>query len=150
MTLVYANFTVTQGHQVASGIAKDSPFDSGTISLQKPFFEQAGIDLSDMHLATLNAQLNCKAITIKKWDYQLENIKWATNFPAENFNFVACEIEINKQRLPAWIYQPSPDTKIAHFQPENVVELISSYIPDLSYGNQLKIWFDSDKISLLK
>ena len=45
---------IKQGHQVASGLAKDNPYPRGTIEMQIPFFQQLGLDLSSFFLGTFN------------------------------------------------------------------------------------------------
>ncbi len=37
---------IERGHQVASGMASDSPYPKGTIEMQTPFFQNLGLDLS--------------------------------------------------------------------------------------------------------
>ena len=45
---------IKSGHQVASGIAKNNPYEKGTVAMQLPFFRDLGLDLSDFYLGTLN------------------------------------------------------------------------------------------------
>ena len=48
---------VVRGHQVASGNSGDKRFPDGTLKLQEPFFQEAGLDLTGWHLATMNLSL---------------------------------------------------------------------------------------------
>ncbi|REL35612.1 hypothetical protein [Thalassotalea euphylliae] len=150
---------VIKGHQVASGKATDSPFSEGTIALQKPFFKKLGLDLSRMFDGTINlaieqtvqdlvqesSQEPCQerhaelCIQFGIADYRFKNVKWTTDWPAEDFDFYSCEIAYQGKCYSAFIYQPKAETKVGHFQPSNVVELIAPFIEGVSYGDELEL-----------
>ncbi|WP_448555216.1 hypothetical protein [Thalassotalea montiporae] len=154
---------VIKGHQVASGKATDSPFSEGTIVLQKPFFKKLGLDLSRMFNGTINLEIEqtgqdlvqalgqetsqepCQkrhaelSDQLGKADYQFKNVKWTTDWPAEDFDFYSCQIAYQGKCYSAFIYQPKAETKVGHFQPSNVVELIAPFIEGLSYGDELEL-----------
>ncbi|REL26969.1 hypothetical protein DXX93_10550 [Thalassotalea euphylliae] len=138
---------VIKGHQVASGKATNSPFSAGTIALQKPFFKKLGLDLSEMFNGTINLALEqpnqvsqaAQSVQFGKADYRFKDVKWTTDWPAEHFDFYACQITHQGKHYSAFIYQPKAETKVGHFQPNNVVELIAPFIAGLSYGDELEL-----------
>ena len=135
---------VVKGHQIASGNASSLPFSAGTIALQKPFFKQLGLDLSAMFDGTINVAVkslsNLDELSLRKPDYRFEHVKWTNSWPAEHFDFYACQFTYQNKCYPAFIYQPKTETKVGHFQPSNVVEVIAPFIDGLSYGDELELW----------
>ncbi|WP_286267613.1 hypothetical protein [Thalassotalea atypica] len=129
-------FTVMKGHQVASGLAINSPYPQGTIALQSPFFRQQGLDLTPYFMGTINAAFACKSIKLKAWDHEVKRLVWFPELPCEDFKFAHCHVIYQNQSYPALIYQPTAETKIGHFQPKNTLEIISEEIKGLKYGVQ--------------
>ena len=143
-------FTVIKGHQVASGLAKDSPFSHGTIELQAPYFKELGLDLSSYFPATINAQFQCRKIDLISWDYKFENVNWAVNFPSESFCFAHAKVLADNRLYDALIYQPVKATKIGHLQAENVLEILAARIEKLAYGCEYQLVIENSKILLAK
>lgn len=140
-------FTLVKGHQIASGLAKDARFPQGTITAQKPYFKALGLKLESYFPATLNAKFNCRKITLTNADFYFKNVKWHTDFPAENFKFFHCRIFTNNAAYAGLIYQPQIETKIEHFHPENQIEVLAPYIENIYYGDTLAL--ESKSLSLL-
>lgn len=140
--------TVVRGHQIASGTTASSPYPAGTIALQKPHFKALGLDLSACYDGTLNLQLDAKSFSIKHADYCFENLRWIDGVNPETFSFVACQIECGEKCHPAWIYYPHPDTKTQHFQPDNLIEVLTEKIADISYGSRLALHYDHRKLQV--
>lgn len=132
-------FTVTKGHQVASGNALDARFPNGTIAAQKPNFKALGLDLADYFPATINAEFHCKKVILTQPNYSFTKVKWHQQMPAENFKFYNCQILTENQAYSGLIYQPQIETKIEHFQSENIIEILAPYISNLRYGDKLHI-----------
>lgn len=132
---------VIKGHQVASGLAENTPFTTGTISLQKPLFKRLGLNLSKMYAGTINLQFPVASLSIVKAHYAFDDIKWHEDVPAECFQFIACQVRHHKSKvwLSAYIYQPVKETKIGHHQPENVLEILTSKIDNLRYGDKIEL-----------
>ena len=130
---------VVKGHQVASGNANDSRFPQGTISAQKPYFKSLGLDLSQYFSATINAKLDCSSVTLTRPNYSFIKVKWHQLMPAENFNFYNCELIVASKIYSGLIYQPEVETKIDHFQPKNLIEILVPYISNIQYGDKLHI-----------
>ena len=140
---------VKKGYGVASGKAKDPRFPKGTISMQKPFFRERGIDLDAYFPGTINLSIAPHNYEIKKAKYTVRNIKWASGEPAEDFSFFDCRILLNTGKLiDGFIYYPHPETKPEHFQSPDTLEIITSFISNLQYGDELIIEVDSEQIKV--
>ncbi|MBO9490600.1 hypothetical protein J7384_09510 [Endozoicomonas sp. G2_1] len=146
--IINIGFTVVKGHQIASGLAADSPYPKGSIEMQAPYFKMLGLDLSNYYLATINAQFNCHAIATKQYHNYFQDVHWAAGFASESFGFIKCGILWQNKRYDALIYQPDKTTKIAHTQPENCLEIIAPKLDGLDYGDQLILQVDANYIEL--
>ena len=138
--------TIVKGYGVASGKSENSPFHAGTITLQKPFFKALGLDLTSFFDGTINIALDVDNVELVFWHHQFNQVKWIANFPAENFRFLKCHLLVNDHLYDGYIYQPIKETKIGHFQKENILEIISEYIPNVQYG--IKITLRVPKLAL--
>lgn len=130
---------VTKGHRVASGLNVDSPFLEGTIKLQKPFFKDLGLNLTNFYDGTINIAFNKSSIKVVNYDHKFKQVKWIEDFPPEDFIFVKCHIIYRDKSYTSYIYQPMKQTKIGHFQKENVLEVISPFIENLQYGDDITL-----------
>ncbi|MCL1124828.1 hypothetical protein [Shewanella surugensis] len=137
---------LVSGHQVASGLAKDSPFSKGTIAMQRPYFLKAGLDLSDCYLGTLNVDIG-SGFSLSSPDYLFADVKWAEDFPAESFSFFKCTLFYHDKWLDAYIYYPHPETKIGHFQNDTVIEILTVPLANIHYGDQVTIKIDGSKLT---
>ena len=139
---------VKQGYGVASGKSKDPRFPNGTIEMQKPFFRERGIDLDRYFSGTINISIAPHNYDIKKAKYTCRNIKWASGEPAEDFSFFDCRILLNTGKsFDGLIYYPHPETKPEHFQTPDTLEIISYFISNLQYGDEVIIEVDSEQIN---
>ncbi|MGB3693834.1 MAG: hypothetical protein WA865_15425 [Spirulinaceae cyanobacterium] len=137
---------VKQGHQVASGIASDSPYDQGTIKIQLPFFQKLGLDLSPYYLGTLNISIAPHSFAIKQPQYTFKKVKWHPDYPPEDFSFSPCQVIVENINYSGFIYYPHPETKIGHFQDDSILEAIALPIPNLNYGDSLQLVVDKREI----
>ncbi|GAC13675.1 hypothetical protein [Aliiglaciecola lipolytica] len=136
-----------QGHQVASGKGVQSPYPAGTIYLQKPFFKKLGLDLSNLFEGTLNVWLPCESFKILNPDFCFENVTWIEGFNQETFSFVKCQVEYQGNQYSGWVYYPHPETKTQHFQQQNLIEILAPYIPNIVYGDELALTFQTERIA---
>jgi len=141
---------VVPGFQIASGNNEDTPFGHSTIALQKPYFEQLGLNLNNMFNGTINLQATkYKSIKLTKPTYCFKRVQWIDGFSAEDFAFIPIEILFNNKRYNGFIYQPLKESKIGHFQPSNVLEILAPFIPDLSYQDSISIELDPNSVDLI-
>jgi len=140
---------VKPGHQVASGNAKDSPYEQGTLAMQLPFFRDLGLDLSGFFLGTLNVSIAPQTFKLVQPKYTFPQVKWHPNFPAETFSFSPCTVIYHEQSYEGLIYYPHPETKIGHFQDDSILEVIAPKIPNLNYGDRLKLAINPQEIQLI-
>ena len=69
--------TVIAGHGVASGRESDSPYPAGTIALQRPFFQDLGLDLTDCFEGTLNVSVAPMELVLRDPDHTFECVDWS-------------------------------------------------------------------------
>ena len=148
MTWQDVSSILLKGHQVASGLAKDSPYESGTIALQTPHFKRLGLDLSRYFAGTLNLSIAPKKVTILKPSHTFPNLKWHPNFGPETFSFCPCEVSVGDRQYQSLIYYPHPETKINHFQDPHTIEVIAPQIPHLKYGDRLTLRVRPDEVAI--
>ncbi|MFA3792703.1 hypothetical protein AB6T38_16475 [Aliiglaciecola sp. SL4] len=141
--------TVIKGHQVASGSGTDSTYPTGTIEMQKPFFKDLGLDLSQCFNGTLNVQLAVSGFKILHPSFCFENVTWAQGFNPETFSFVKCQITFQGQNYSAWVYYPHPETKTLHFQQSNLIEILAPPIDNIYYGDQITLDFPAQSIEFM-
>ncbi|MEM8830609.1 MAG: hypothetical protein AAGE96_14805 [Cyanobacteria bacterium P01_G01_bin.19] len=139
---------VRPGHQVASGMAKDSPYAFGTLKMQLPHFQKLGLDLSDYFLGTLNISIAPHKFKIKNPQYTFPLVKWHPDYQPETFSFSPCQLTFRETVYRGLIYYPHPETKIGHFQSDSIIEVISYPISEIKYGDAVKLRVDSSEVSL--
>ena len=131
--------TVVAGHGVASGQGKNSPFPSGTIAMQAPFFKALGLDLSHYYLATLNVDIYPFRFTINEAPHHFKGVKWSPEHQAEDFFLSPCRVIVIEKPYSALIYYPDPETKIDHFKNASTLEIIAPFIEGICYGSKITI-----------
>ncbi|MBW4465929.1 MAG: hypothetical protein KME07_10890 [Pegethrix bostrychoides GSE-TBD4-15B] len=144
-----ANGTVESGYGVASGQAQDPRFPQGTLALQWPIFEQQSLDLSPYFLGTINLSIAPRRYQINQAKYTLRAIKWSPTEPAEDFSFFDCRLGVGSTWFEGLVYYPHPETKPAHFQPPTTLEIVTSWISGLQYGDSLRLELKAEQISLI-
>ena len=146
---------VKEGHGVASGKAGDPRFTQGTISMQIPYFAELGLKLEQYYSATINLAIFPHRYEIINPKYTFRNVKWSAENPAEDFSFFDCRIlmpskEFTSSGIEGLIYYPHPETKPEHFQSPDVVEILTTYIDNLHYGDELMIEVDSQQMKIYR
>ena len=140
---------VKKGYGVASGKSGNSRFPQGTIELQKPFFYERGLKLDEYFPGTINLSISPHEYEIINAKYTFKNIRWLPDNPAEDFSFFDCGILLDTgEVLSGLIYYPHPETKPEHFQSSDILEIITTYINDLKYGDELIIEVNSQQINI--
>ncbi|PZV19091.1 MAG: hypothetical protein DCF20_03400 [Pseudanabaena sp.] len=148
LSLCVVDGKLIQGHRVASGLSEDSPYAEGSISMQIPFFQNLGLDLSTYFRGTLNIDISPYTYTIQKPQFTFRQVDWTIEHPPEDFSFVSCQVLYKGDRYDGWVYYPHPETKLRHFQNPSVLEVIALPIADLGYGESLQLLINSQEVSL--
>jgi hypothetical protein len=143
---IAVNGIIKRGHQVASGMAEDSPYPKGTIEMQISFFQKLGLDLTPFFPATLNISISSYTFTVKQPEYTFRNVEWTSKHPPEDFSFSRCRVFYKNARYDALIYYPHPETKIAHFQNNSILEILAPFIPNLNYEDNIQVEINSLEI----
>lgn len=158
--------TILQGHRVASGLNGNPLFPGGTLRMQLPFFRDLGLDLASYHPGTLNVSIAPFHYRVISPRHTFRGVKWHPTEPAEDFSFFDVVVYPGKradegvrqderdgedrtddggERVPkpravrGLIYHPHPDTKPAHFQKPEVLELLLPWTEGLAYGQEVRL-----------
>lgn len=140
---------IQPGHQIASGRAKQSRYPEGSIKMQKPFFQQLGLDLSEFYEGTLNVSIAPYRFSLQNPEYTFRNVEWTSLHPPEHFSFSRCEVVFNGNHYSSWIYYPHPETKTTHFQQPSTLEIIAPPIPNISYGDNIQLLVNKTEVALI-
>jgi hypothetical protein len=152
--LAWVPCRLVAGHGVASGRSASSPYPTGTILLQQPFFAAAGIDLSPWYPGTLNLDAAPLEWRLSDADARVEQLRWTDLHPPETFSFWHCRLR-HPGLLPATadlaalIYHPHPQTKRAHHQSAGCVEVLAPWIEGLHPGQVLELGVDPRRCRLV-
>jgi hypothetical protein len=137
---------VVLGHGVASGRASNSPYPTGSIAMQMPFFKVLGLDLRHCWPGTLNVSIAPHIWELLAPDHCFENLAWTHLHPPETFSFVQVQLSWRGQQTTAWLYRPHPETKAAHHQKPSIMEIIAPRLEGLNYGDAVKVAFASNAL----
>jgi hypothetical protein len=139
---------VERGHKVASGTASDSPYPSGTIAMQTPFFKALGLDLAEYFQGTLNISISPRTFQIIQPEFTFPEVEWTDRHPPEDFSFSRCRVLLQGASYGGWIYYPHPETKKRNFQSPSILEVVAQPIPDIDYGCQVLLEYNPLEITV--
>jgi hypothetical protein len=131
---------IVSGHRVASGGNGNPLFPGGTLMMQTPYFYALGLDLGAYYGGTLNVSIAPLRYQVVAPRQTFRAVKWHPTEPAEDFSFF--DVRLVQPAAPAvegLIYHPHPDTKPAHFQQPDVLELLLPFVAGLSYGAVIRL-----------
>lgn len=139
---------ITQGHGVASGQSDTSPYKSGSLRMQFPFFERQKIPLAGFFLGTIKVNISPSLFKLIAWDYEARNVAWTELIPPEDFLFSHCKLIKNKALINAMVYYPSPNTKVENLHNPNIIEILAPKIGSLQYGDDVELLLNPDHCSV--
>ncbi|MBL9201426.1 MAG: hypothetical protein JNL39_13025 [Opitutaceae bacterium] len=140
---------VVRGHRVASGLNGDPKFPGGTLRMQTPHFRAQGLELGRFFPGTLNISIAPLRYCVLAPRLTLRAVKWHPTEPAEDFSFF--DVRLLRADGPAvegLVYFPHPETKPAHFQAADVLELLLPLVPGLDYGMEIRLEARSDQLQI--
>jgi hypothetical protein len=138
---------IVPGYQVASGLNGNPRFPGGTLSMQTPFFRALGFDLAKYHRGTVNISIAPLHYRVVKAPITFRQVQWHPTEPAEDFSFFDVQlIRPDSAPLDGKIYYPHPDTKPAHFQQPDILELLLPFVEDLKYGDEIQLRVPTDQM----
>ncbi len=143
---------VVAGHGVASGRSGNSPYPAGTIALQRPHFAAAGLDLSDCYPGTLNLAFAGGCWHLADPLLRVDQLRWTSLHPPETFSFWPCLLRWRGRIEPvaSWIYRPHPETKARHFQPEDRLEVLAPWQPEIAAADDLELGVEPRRCRLIQ
>ena len=142
--------TVQRGHQIASGLAENSPYGAGSIALQTPFFRSKGLDLSTYYPGTINLSIAPHRFQIRQPFWQIQALEWTSHHPPETFSFFQARLVFKDQTYPGLIYYPHPETKQTHFQSASILEILAPKVANLAYGDRLSLSLNPSEIEIIR
>lgn len=137
---------IVAGYRVASGPSKDYPY--GTLEKQIPLFKERGLNLERFYRGTLNVSIAPSAFEMVKPEFTFRQVAWTDLHPPEDFSFSRCAVRFKGGSYAGYVYYPHPETKKRHFESASIIEIISVYIPELKYGEQVELELNAKEISI--
>jgi len=138
---------VVKGHRVASRPSEVYPY--GTLEKQKPCFKALGLDLDHFYNGTLNLSLSPNRFEMTNPEITFEHVEWTDLHPPETFSFSRCSLLYNGTLYTGWVYYPHPETKIRHFENPSILEILTTYVPGIRYGDEVEIELNRDEITVI-
>ncbi|MGB5770688.1 MAG: hypothetical protein WBM32_12600 [Crocosphaera sp.] len=146
--LIKVTGIIIKGHQVASGMSKNSPYHQGSIEMQTPFFKKLGLDISPFFSGTLNINIRPYIFGLKQPKYTFKNVKWNENSPSETFSFSPCQLRFKNTDYAGLVYYPHPETKPDHFQDDSTLEILAPPLNFMNYGDQIQLRINPQEIDI--
>ena len=137
---------LVEGYHVASGPSRDYPY--GALDRQRPIFKERGLDLSGLFNGTLNIDIRPYEFKMLKPEFTFRNVEWTDLHPPEHFSFSHCRVMYRDTAYEGWVYYPHPETKKRNFQNPSLVEVITTPIPDIRYGDELEVELNPERIEV--
>lgn len=140
---------VVRGHRVASGQNGNPLFPGGTLRMQMPFFAAHGLDLGAYHGGTLNVSIAPLEYHVLVPRLTFRAVKWHPTEPAEDFSFF--DVRLSRDDAPpvsGLIYFPHPDTKPAHFQKPDVLELLLPFVEGLVCDSDIRLEVPAEQMRI--
>jgi len=139
---------VVQGYRVASGPSQDYPY--GALDRQRPIFKSRGLDLSGYFNGTLNIDIRPYTFKLIKPEFTFHHVEWTDLHPPEHFSFSHCKVIYKDKEYEGWVYYPHPETKKRNFQNPSLLEVIADPIPEIKYGDEVKVMVNAKEIFVEK
>lgn len=137
---------VAEGYRVASGPSKDYPY--GALDRQRPVFKSRGLDLNGYFNGTLNLDIRPHTFELFRPEFTFHHVDWTDLHPPEHFSFSRCKVVFEKVEYEGWVYYPHPETKLRHFQNPSLLEVIAYPIPNIKYGDAVRVLVDPEEIHI--
>jgi len=107
--------------------------------MQKPFFESAGIDMSDKFPGTINLDISPYHIDEIDFDIHVRDIPWNNTY-RESFSFKQCSVQFHQKQYHGYIYKPHKDAEeIEKFHKKSTIELLLPYIDGIKNGQTQEV-----------
>jgi hypothetical protein len=137
---------IMEGYRVASGPSKDYPY--GTLEKQIPLFKQRGLDLGRFYYGTLNVTIAPLVFKMVKPAITFRQVDWTDLHPPEDFSFSPCVLRFKGGEYAGYVYYPHPETKKRHFENASLLEIITTPIPGIQYGDQVEVELNADELHI--
>lgn len=119
----------------------------GSIRAQKPFFEQAGLDLSWTYNGTINLDISPLRYQPGTSDLTVHGVRWHQDWPPESFSLFEGVFIFQQRRHRAYVYYPHPETKPTEFLGNHMLEIMTEYIDGITYGATASFSIEAQKLT---
>lgn len=140
------NGIIIEGHQVASGQGASTPYPESSIKMQTPHFKEKGLDISMYYSGTLNVSIKPYRLIDVNSPIRFDLVEWTFLHPPETFSFSKCKVIVNGEEVSGLVYYPHPSTKETHFQNNSVLEILTTYIDNIKYGDEIEIVINQNEV----
>jgi hypothetical protein len=137
---------VVKGYRVASGPSRDYPY--GSLERQIPIFKERGFDLEYFFYGTLNISIAPHSFEMIAPTLTFRQVTWTDLHPPEDFSFSPCKVRFKGDEYPGYVYYPHPETKKRHFESASIIEIITTFIDGIHYGDQVEVLLNDAEIRI--
>lgn len=129
---------IVKGFGVAGGDPKANGYPNGTISKQASLFEDGGVSLDTLHLATINVELD-NDFLVTDWSPSFNRLlKWKKD-TEERIILYPVRMKVNDDTYHGILYHVYAPSKIDNKHKTNVVELLMPFVDNLKVGDSIYI-----------
>jgi len=146
----YVQGQLQAGYGVASGQNSHSPYPKGTITLQTPYFQELGLDLTPYYPGTLNISIAPTQFRLIQPQWTFPLVHWHPEACPETFSFSPCQVIYAGHKVSGLIYYPHPETKPDHFQDPSTIEILAPYILEMKYQSEVTLGVRSHQIEIFE
>jgi hypothetical protein len=120
--------------------------------MQTGSFARQGLDLSGCHRGTLNLAFAGGRWCLRQPSWCFEQLRWTDRHPPETFSFwpVLLRWCAGPAPVPGWLYRPHPETKRAHHQPPDRLEVLAPWIEGIAEAQGLELGVDGRRCRLVQ
>ena len=136
---------VVRGTGAASG-RDNYKTQGGTIRMQRPFFEKAGLDFGNLWNGTINVDVSPARFVPVNPYMKVQAVDWDHSGSPEDFSFFRVNLEHAGDPYDGYVYLPHPETKKGVFPGFGVLELIMPKIPGLAVGSLVVVTVVSSEL----
>ena len=137
---------IVEGYRVASEPSKD--YSYGSLEKQIPLFKKLGLDLEWFYQGKLNISIAPYTFEMVAPAYTFRQVAWTDQHPPEDFSFSRCKVRFSGGEYDGYVYYPHPETKKRHFESDSILEIISLYIHNIHYGDQVELEVNAEEVRI--
>ena len=144
---------MVRGHRAASGLCRNPGIPLGTIRPQLRYFR--GVPgfgqrfRGPLFPGTVNVKIPGRIVRVDNPAHVIGNVRWTRRIPAENFFLSPCFLVHRSRSYPGYLYIPDPKTKPGQPPPSGIVEVLTSRLAKLRYGQGIQLRYAKAAVRLI-